>query len=119
MKRGLIIILFIFLVSVLLSVPLTKPGFYQIHDDQQIARLSLFDKALKSGQFPVRWVDDLGFGFGYPLFVFYPPLVYILGEMFHLVGFGLTSSIKLGFFTKQSKQKKQSMYISPQFSWHF
>ena len=69
-----------------------------MHDDQQVARLFLFDQALKAGQFPVRWVDGLGFGFGYPLFVFYPPIVYIVAEIFHLVGFGFISSVKLTFF---------------------
>src|SRR3989339_622315 len=98
MKKGLIPILLILFFSILLSLPLLKPGLYIIHDDQQIARLFLFDKALKFGQFPVRWVDELGFGFGYPLFVFYPPLVYMVGEMFHFLGFGFIDSIKLVFF---------------------
>ncbi len=91
--------LIIFAICFLVSMPLLKPGFYTVHDDQQIARLFLFDQGLKSGQFPVRWVDELGFGFGYPLFVFYPPLVYMIGEIFHLVSFGFIDSIKLVFFT--------------------
>src|SRR3989338_7921446 len=88
----------ILLASIIISLPLTVPGLFRIHDDQQVARLYLFDKSLKDGQFPVRWVDELGFGFGYPLFVFYPPLVYMLGEVFHLSGFGFIDSVKLVFF---------------------
>ncbi len=98
MRNNLVILILIFLVSIILSLPLFKPGLFVIHDDQQIARLFVFDKALKSGQFPVRWVDGLGFGFGYPLFVFYPPLVYALGDIFHNVGFGLINSVKIVFF---------------------
>lgn len=98
MKANLIPILAIFIFSLVLSLPLLTPGLYLIHDDQQVARLFLFDKAIKSGQFPVRWVDGLGFGFGYPLFVFYPPLAYIVGEVFHLAGFGFVDSTKLVFF---------------------
>ena len=98
MRNYLIITLLILLISVILSLPLLKPGLYVIHDDQQIARLFVFDQALKSGQFPVRWVDGLGFGFGYPLFNFYPPFVYFLGEIFHILGFGFVNSIKLVFF---------------------
>ena len=98
MKKELLAIFSIFIVSAVLSWPLTKPGLYQIHDDQQIARLFLFDKALREGQFPVRWVDELGFGYGYPLFVFYPPLVYMLGEIFHFLGFGFIDSVKIVFF---------------------
>src|SRR3972149_12338104 len=99
MKKGLIPILLILFFSILVSLPLLKPGLFIIHDDQQIARLLLFDQALKAGQFPPRWVDELGFGFGYPLFVFYPPLVYMIGELFHLFGFSFINSIKLVFFT--------------------
>ncbi|OGE06147.1 hypothetical protein A2W70_05375 [Candidatus Curtissbacteria bacterium RIFCSPLOWO2_02_41_11] len=98
MIKNFVAILVILLASIVISLPLLKPGLYVIHDDQQIARLFLFDEALKSGQFPVRWVDGLGFGFGYPLFVFYPPFVYMLGELFHLIGSGFINSIKLVFF---------------------
>lgn len=84
--------------SISISIPLLKNGLYTMHDDQQVARLFLFDKAIKSGQFPVRWVDELGFGFGYPLFVFYPPFVYMLGDIIHNLGFNFISSIKIVFF---------------------
>lgn len=70
-----------------------------MHDDQQVVRLEQLDKALKGGQFPVRWVEDLGFGYGYPLFNFYPPLSYYLGEIYHLTGLGYIDSIKLVWFT--------------------
>src|SRR3989344_9172040 len=95
MKTNLVLITLILLFSILVSLPLLKPGLYLIHDDQHIARLYLFDQSLKAGQFPVRWVDGLGFGLGYPLFNFYPPFVYYLGAFFHLLGFGFIDSIKL------------------------
>ncbi|MEX2028050.1 MAG: hypothetical protein WD988_00940 [Candidatus Curtissbacteria bacterium] len=98
MTKNIVPILIIFISSLILSIPLFKPGFYTVHDDQQFARLYEFDKSVKSGQFPVRWVQDLGFGFGYPLFVFYPPFVYLLGEAFHLMGAGFVDSIKLVFY---------------------
>lgn len=97
LKNSLAISL-IFIFTLLVSRPLFAPGLHQMHDDQQVARLFLFDKALTSGQFPVRWVDTLGFGFGYPLFVFYPPLVYMVGEIFRLMGFGFITSTKIVFF---------------------
>ena len=82
--------------------PLFNPGYFPMHDDQQIARLYELDQALKGGQFPPRWVSNLGFGYGYPLYNFYPPLVYYLGEVFHITGVSLITSIKivmlLGFF---------------------
>jgi len=99
MKKHFLPLLAIVLGAILVSMPLLKPGLYTMHDDQQVARLFVFDQALKSGQFPVRWVGGLGFGYGYPLFVFYPPLVYMVGEIFHLIGFGYINSIKLVFFS--------------------
>jgi hypothetical protein len=91
------LLLLIFLVAPAM-LPLFKSGFFTMHDDQQIVRLYELDRALAAGQFPARWVGNLGFGYGYPLFIFYPPLVYYLGEIFHLL-FGATfiTSIKLVF----------------------
>lgn len=99
MKRHLIGFIAILIFSVIISTPLLKPGLFSMHDDQHVARLYLFDKALKGGQFPVRWVDGLGFGFGYPLFNFYPPLIYALGEIFVLINIGFIDSIKIVIFT--------------------
>lgn len=98
MKKNIAPLIIIVLTAILISLPLMVPGFFTVHDDQQIARLFLFDKALKGGQFPPRWVDELGFGFGYPLFNFYPPFVYYLGEAFYLSGVTLIDSVKLVFF---------------------
>lgn len=82
--------------------PLFVPGFFTIHDDEQIARLFEMSKVLGQGQIPPRWVPDLGFGFGYPLYNFYPPLVYYFGALFHAIGFSLIISTKFvigfGFF---------------------
>ena len=54
---------------------LIKPGLYwNMHDDMQLVRQLEMDKCLKDGQIPCRWTPDLGYGYGYPLFNFYPPL---------------------------------------------
>ena len=97
--KNLISLFLITIFTTLVSAPLLQKGLYLIHDDQQTARLFLLDQAIKAGQLYPRWVEGLGFGFGYPLFNFYPPLVYFLGEIFHLVGFGYIDSIKLVFFS--------------------
>src|SRR3989344_2444542 len=96
-KFSVIFILAIGIVVFLTCLPLLKSGLFTMHDDQQVSRLFLFDKSLKSGQFPPRIVDGLGFNLGYPLFIFYPPLVYMVGEIFHLAGFGFIDSVKLIF----------------------
>ncbi len=90
-------IVFILGLTVPIISPLLQPGFFPIHDNQQVARLYELDLALRAGQFPVRWVQNLGFGYGYPLFNFYPPFLYYLAEIFHLLGASYIWSIKLVF----------------------
>ncbi len=76
-------------------VSLLNGAYFSMHDDQHIVRLFLLDTGIKQGYLFPRWVDGLGFGFGYPLFNFYPPLIYYVGEFFHLIGFSLIWSVKL------------------------
>ncbi len=61
--------------------PLLLPGFFPMHDDAQVARVYEMHKSLSDGMFPVRWVSDLGYGYGYPIFNFYAPLAYYLGGL--------------------------------------
>lgn len=76
---------------------LLRSGYIPMHDDMQPIRLQQLDKCLKDGQIPCRWTPDLGYGYGYPLFIFYSPLAYYIMEIFHLIGFSLLTSIKIGF----------------------
>lgn len=77
---------------------LLVPGFFGASDDLHIAWLYEMDRAIKSGQIPPRFVPDLSFGFGYPLFNFVFPLPFYLAEIFHLLGLNLVDSIKAVFF---------------------
>jgi len=90
-----------FLLILVLAIPavwaLFVPGFYGASDDLHIAWLQQMDAALRLGQFPPRFVPDLSFGFGYPLFNFVFPLPFYLGEIFHLIGFSFVDSVKAVF----------------------
>ncbi len=77
--------------------PLFHPGFFPMHDNTQVVRVQQMAQALKDGQFPVRWVGDLGYGFGYPIFNFYAPLAYYVGAVFNLMGFNVLMATKLMF----------------------
>lgn len=79
--------------------PLSHQGFFSIHDETQVVRLQQMAEALSQGQFPVRWVAGLGYGYGYPLFNFYAPLPYYVGAFFILVGFNALIATKLMFIT--------------------
>ncbi len=86
-------------VLLILSYPLINhlfaPGFFPIHDNTQVQRVFEMAKSLSEGMFPVRWVSDLGYGYGYPIFNFYAPLSYYVGSFFVLSGFDSLFATKL------------------------
>lgn len=92
-------LLLVLLLSFGAIVPLLQPGFFPIHDNTQVVRVQQMAQALGDGQFPVRWVGDLGYGFGYPIFNFYAPLAYYFGAIFNLIGFNALLATKLMFIT--------------------
>lgn len=92
--KGLLIVL---LVSVLTLLPLFGSAFFSVHDATQPERVYEMAQALKDGQFPVRIVKDLGYGYGYPIFNFYAPLPYYFGGVVHALGVDLLLSTKMMF----------------------
>lgn len=92
------ILLIVFGVLILLS-PLVKPGFIISDDgDWMIIRLSAFFQSLREGQFPVRFLGRLNYGFGYPVANFlYPGFLYI-GSLIHILGFSFVDTIKVIIF---------------------
>ncbi len=76
---------------------LVRPGYFPMHDDMQAMRVLELDKCLRDGQIPCRWVPDMGYGYGYPQFNYYSPLPYYVMEGFHLLGFSILGSVKIGF----------------------
>jgi len=76
---------------------LLRSGYFSMHDDLQIFRLYELDKCVQDGQFPCRWIPDGGFGYGYPMFNFYPPLPYYPAEVLHLLGVDLFTSVEIMF----------------------
>ena len=94
-NRKVLILLF------LLSIPsfsaLIRQGYFPMHDDMQAMRLLQIDKCVKDGQFPCRWVPDMGYGYGYPQFNYYAPFPYYIMESVHLLGFSYLDSVKASF----------------------
>jgi hypothetical protein len=86
MKQHFFVIIAVILFSLLSVRSLFSSGFFPMHDDTQVARVVEMGKALRWGQFPVRWVSDLGYGYGYPIFNFYGPLPYYAGGFFSAIG---------------------------------
>ena len=85
----------VIIISLFTLKPLFAQGFFPMHDDTQPSRVYEMSKSLLQGQFPVRWVPDLGYGFGYPLYNFYAPLPYYIGAFFNILGYDPLLSTKI------------------------
>ncbi|MEK7154716.1 MAG: hypothetical protein AAB697_01150, partial [Patescibacteria group bacterium] len=74
---------------------LIQRGYFSMHDDMQSIRQAKMDQCLADFQFPCRWSLDLGYGYGYPLFNYYPPLPYLIGQPFRWLGFQYIDVVKI------------------------
>ncbi|KKQ91855.1 MAG: hypothetical protein UT58_C0001G0030 [Microgenomates group bacterium GW2011_GWC1_39_7b] len=90
-------LILIFTLSVLVVWPILMPGYFSHHDNLQAMRIFEMRRCFADFQIPCRWVPDMGFGNGYPLFNFYGPLSYYLGAVASFL-LGYIWSAKLLFF---------------------
>ena len=92
-------ILVLFLLSFLFVNPLFNQHWIITGESiDQLLRVIELNRGIGEGQFYPRWFGDLAGGFGYPYFIFYAPLIYYLSGAFHLLGFGLVTSLKCTIF---------------------
>ena len=80
--------LLIFGLSFLVTWPLFRYGYFSHQDDLQIIRIFEMRKCFTDFQIPCRWVSDMGWGNGFPLFNFYGVSTYYFGAVLsYLTGF--------------------------------
>lgn len=60
-----------------------------------LQRLQQLETALRDGHFPVRWMPDANYGYGYPFFNYYAPLSIYIAVAFRFLGFTFVQSIEL------------------------
>lgn len=83
--------------TALIAWPIFLPGYFSHHDDLQVMRIFEMRKCMGDLQIPCRWVPDMGFGNGYPLFNYYNVFPYYIGAIgSYFLGF--IGSAKLLFF---------------------
>jgi hypothetical protein len=83
--------------SFLVTWPLLKGGYFSHQDDLQVIRIFEMRRCFSDLQIPCRWVPDMGWGNGIPLFNFYGVFPYYLGAIFsYFVGY--ITSAKILFF---------------------
>lgn len=78
-------------------INLIRPGLYPMQDDLQAFRTQQMFKCMQDFQIPCRWIPDMGYQYGYPQFIFYPPSVYYLGASLHLLGIQIIDAVKIMF----------------------
>ena len=77
---------------------LLQQGYYDSHDGLlNVHRLFELEKCLEDGQLPCRWVPDMGAGYGYPLFNFYPPLSTLVSLGLRSLGASILDAVKGSF----------------------
>lgn len=68
-----------------------------------LQRLHQLETALRDGHFPVRWMPDANYGYGYPFYNYYAPLSIYITAVFRFSGFSYVRAIQLaqllGFIT--------------------
>ena len=60
-----------------------------------LQRLHQLAAALADGHFPVRWMPDANYGYGYPFYNYYAPLSIYIAAAFRFLGFSFVRAIHL------------------------
>lgn len=60
-----------------------------------LQRVQQLVTALADGHFPVRWMPDAAYGYGYPFFNYYAPLSIYVAALFRFLGAPFTTAIQL------------------------
>jgi len=94
---GLVIAL---VAAVLAGRTLLEPGFYDSHDGLlNIHRVFELEQCVADGPLPCRWAPDMGYGYGTPLFVFYPPFSTYVSLAMRMLGASWVDAVKLSMLT--------------------
>ena len=95
-RRRLTIAAGLILLALPVSIPLFTHSVLWGHDAfVYFPRLVETHQNIVHGIAVPRWAPDLGRGAGQPLFLFHPPMIYYLGELWRLLGFDFATAMNL------------------------
>ena len=88
------------LIACLAAYPLlSEPGLLNTRGGGDspflLQRLHQLETAVLDGHFPVRWMPDANYGYGYPFYNFYAPLSIYITAVFRLIGFSFVRASQL------------------------
>lgn len=98
MTQRLLLLVSLSVILISCSWSLFHPSLFYVHDFVHAARVAEMGRGIVDGQFPVRWSANFGYGYGMPLFEFYPPLPYYFGAVLWLLHVPIAVVVKLLFF---------------------
>jgi len=99
-RRRLLIASGLILLALPVCIPLFTGSVLMGHDAYEyFPRLVELHQNITHGVLVPRWAPDLGRGSGQPLFLFHPPMIYYLGEFWHLLGFSFVAAMNLACVT--------------------
>lgn len=93
----LLCVVAVLIISVRAWAPLALSGYFYSHDPWPPMRLFEMDRCFQDGQIPCRWAGDTNMGYGTPMFNYYGPLPYYVGEVIHLLGLGFLDTAEILF----------------------
>jgi hypothetical protein len=72
-------------------------SMFIFHDVTQFVRVEQYTDALWRGEIPPIYAKDMNFGSGYPIFMYYAPIAYIIGSIYKSLGINVVQAIKMTF----------------------
>jgi hypothetical protein len=98
LRRLDLLLVVVWLLTLPATMPLIQPTITRSADGLlHLYRLVALDHAIRQGALFPRWLPDLAYGYGLPLFVFYAPLSYYITEMLNLLSLGHLGAFNASF----------------------
>lgn len=86
----------VLLIALVVGWPLLQGKLPSGHDAGEYqVRLAEFERALRDGNLLPAWAPDVDYGYGSPIFVFLPPLIYDIAIIPRLLGADLINALNL------------------------
>jgi hypothetical protein len=96
MKRRLLLVLALALLAFPAASPYFWPGVPRTNDlAPHLFRTFFFDRALAWNGWWPRWSPDLVYGYGYPVFDFFPSLFHAVTDLWHRLGLPLLTAYRV------------------------
>jgi 6-pyruvoyl-tetrahydropterin synthase related domain len=96
--RGLLRFVFVVLIGIAGAQPLLNERLPRGADALlHLYRIVALDELVRGGVLFSRWLPNLAFGYGYPIFQYYPPLPHYTGVLFTLAGLAPVTALSVTF----------------------